>query len=84
MASLANTINYSDVTIYSPSSAKAILYGLQGKFSGKDSAINWVYTQNHATTLILFCIDRRCHCNLNYNRLMDLLRKFQNLMPQNF
>ena len=37
MASLANTINYSDVTIYSPSSAKAILYGLQGKFSGKDS-----------------------------------------------
>ena len=37
MASLANTINYSDVTIYSPSSAKAILYGIQGKFSGKDS-----------------------------------------------
>ena len=37
MASLANTINYSDVTIYSPSSAKAILYGMQGKFSGKDS-----------------------------------------------
>ena len=37
MASLVNTINYSDVNIYSPSSAKAILYGIQGKFSGKDS-----------------------------------------------
>ena len=37
MASLANTIIYSDVTIYSPNSAKAILYGIQGKFSGKDS-----------------------------------------------
>ena len=37
MASLANTIKYSDVTIYSPSSAKAILYGIQGKFTGKDS-----------------------------------------------
>ena len=37
MASLANTIIYSDVSIYSPSSAKAILYGIQGKFTGKDS-----------------------------------------------
>jgi hypothetical protein len=37
MTSLTNSINYSDVTIYSPSSAKAILYGLQGKFTGKDS-----------------------------------------------
>ena len=37
MASLANSFKYSDVTIYSPSSAKAILYGIQGKFSGEDS-----------------------------------------------
>ena len=37
MASLANSIDYSDVSIYSSSSAKAILYGIQGKFTGKDS-----------------------------------------------
>ena len=37
MASLANSIDYSDVNIYSSSSAKAILYGIQGKFTGKDS-----------------------------------------------
>ena len=37
MASLANSIDYSDVSIYSASSAKAILYGIQGKFTGKDS-----------------------------------------------
>ena len=37
MASLANSIDYSDVSIYSSRSAKAILYGIQGKFTGKDS-----------------------------------------------
>ena len=37
MASLANSFDYSDVNIYSSSSAKAILYGIQGKFTGKDS-----------------------------------------------
>ena len=37
MANLANSFDYSNVTIYSSSSAKAILYGIQGKFSGEDS-----------------------------------------------
>ena len=37
MASLANSFDYSNVNIYSSSSAKAILYGIQGKFTGKDS-----------------------------------------------